>query len=111
MEIGQDAPIVNWEKSRIVTPGDVLGYQTDMGLKLVTENPIQIFRQGSESQGLFFEGKRVVAGTVTEQIQTPTKRSHEKKSTHIQYDKTRVKQKGADFEVDSEIPKISAISP
>lgn len=102
VEIGQDAPIVNWEKSRIVTPGDVLGYQTDMGLKLVTENPIQIFRQGSESQGLFFEGKRVVAGTVTEQIQTPTKRSHEKKSTHIQYDKTRVKQKGADFEVDPE---------
>lgn len=102
VESKKDALVVNWEKNRVVTPGDVLGYRTDKGLKLVTENPVKVFRQGSESQGLFFEGKRVVAGTVTEEIKSSTQRSQEKKSTHIQYDKTQVKQKGADFQIDSE---------
>lgn len=102
VEVKKDAPVVNWEKNRVVTPGDVLGYRTDKGLKLVTENPVQVFRKGSESQGLLFEGERVVAGTVTEKIKSSTKRSDEKKSTHIQYDKTQVKQEEADFEVDSE---------
>jgi len=100
--VGTSAPVVNWGESRVVTPGDVLGYQTDAGLKLVTDSPVKIFRQGAESQGLFFEGKTAVAGTVTENIKTATKRTQEKKSTHIQYDKTRVRQEGSDFQINPE---------
>ncbi len=102
LEVIKNAPVVKWEESRVVTPGDVFGYQTDKGLKLVTKDPLKLFWQGDQSQGLFLEGERAVAGTVTGEIESETERSKEKKSTHIQYDKGRIKQKEADFEIDIE---------
>jgi len=99
------SPIVNWDHTRLVTPGKICGYETIGGLKIASmsnQYQVQLFRSGKESQALFYEGKQVIAGTVTSKIHTTTKRSEEKKATHIQYDKNRIDQKGKDFQVDIE---------
>lgn len=96
---------VNWNQARLVTPGQVCGYETSGGLKIASpskQDAIRLFQSGEESQALFYQRKQVIAGTVTSKIETQTKRSKEKKATHIQYDKTHIVQAGKDFQVDAE---------
>ncbi|MCI0382718.1 MAG: hypothetical protein L0207_06705 [Chlamydiae bacterium] len=87
----------NWNLSRVFTPGDSFGYLTPMGLEFAN-GEVQLFKSIHDSQGLIKENEKVVAASVSTHIKTTTKRTSENKSTHIQYDKTRVKQ-GKDFSV------------
>jgi len=94
----------NWSEARLLTPGGLFGYRDEKGLRYLRVNQtgsVQFFRSGQESQGLILEKGQAVGTSVTSKIQTETKRKDEAKGTFIQYDKNRVEQDGADFEVDS----------
>lgn len=94
---------VNWDHTRVVTPGGMCGYRDDRGVKVFSfrgNGSVQLFFSGADSQGLILQGDQVVAASVTSDIQSRTQRKNEKKGTFVQYDKTRVDQDGRDFAVD-----------
>lgn len=89
---------VNWGSERVFSPGQAVGYKTPLGIEYVDGN-VRLFQSGPNSQGLIIEDNLVVGASVTTTIHTETARDKEKKKTFIQYDKTRVNQEGADFQV------------
>ncbi len=96
--------IVNWNHSRVVTPGQLCGCQTSNGLKYFSfegDDRIELYRSGNDSQGLIFTDANdsAAATSVTTSIKTKTTRKNERKGTYIQYDKDRVIQ-SQDFPID-----------
>lgn len=95
---------INWPVCRHFTPNDLCGYidKKRVLFSIHGSSRIQLFTQNKESQGLIFLGSKVEGASVTTKIKTETDRKSEKKTTFIQYDKTRFSQKEADFKVDPE---------
>lgn len=91
-------PVLNWGIARVFSPGKAFGYKTTSGIEYAG-GVVQLFCSGPNSQGLIVEGDHVAGASVTTAVHTSTARKDEKKRTFIQYDKTRVLQEGADFEV------------
>ncbi len=90
---------VNWGPERMFTPRQAVGYRTALGIECVN-GTVQLFHaNNNNSHGLIIEDNQVVGASVTTEIHTLTNRKKEKKSTFIQYDKTRVNQSNADFKV------------
>lgn len=97
------SPPLNWDTERVVTPGGMCGYQSKKGVQYIDfdgDGSVKLFRSGKDSQGLISLDGQVVAASVTSDITSATQRKQEKKGTFIQYDKTRVKTKDKDFEID-----------
>lgn len=99
-------PPINWDSSRVITPGKTCGLKNSQGLNFFTfgkdnKCSIQLFHQGQESQGLISEDGQVTGASVTSKILSQTLRKNEKKGTFIQYDKEHVLQDGADFRVEA----------
>lgn len=99
-----------WYPTRLITPATQFYIKNDQGYLLFKDRDdktdLHLYKQAptsdkSKSQGLVKTAELSLAVSVDTSIHTKTKRSKEKKATHIQYDKTDIQQLGKDFQVDT----------
>ncbi|MFI5343355.1 MAG: NSE2 family E3 SUMO-protein ligase [Chlamydiales bacterium] len=113
--------VVQWNESRIMTPGGLFAYKRRGGVTFYRSNggenmalytgkyeeelgssgAIRIVVEKEESQGLFFQDgqQQAVGASVTTMIKAETDREEETVSVYVQYDKTKVILDGKDFSV------------
>lgn len=101
-----------WYDARLITPGTQV-YLKDEGtykLHQQASDPVALHlykkHQGqsdpqSPSHGILKSTSESVAVSVDTSIRTQTKRGDEKKQTTVQYDKSKIRQKDKDFQVDA----------
>lgn len=94
--------VVDWSKKRLHTPGSSFAIK-DGPLKELADRmgdlSVKTFKKKNDEQGLISIGGRVESASVTTHLKNETKRSTEKKTTWIQFDKIRICDKDADFKV------------
>ena len=95
---------VDWKNHRIVTPGQLVVVKDKNKNKeivgRVKEKAATVFTNPKGlSQGLIHVDGRAAAATATTAIKNPNVRTEEQHSTFIQFDKTRIHDRFADFEV------------
>lgn len=106
-----------WYDARLITFGTQVYLTDGAAYKLYKESDdstgVILYKQSpqlgvtSRSQGIF-QASASSAASVDTSIRTPIARKNEKKGTHIQYDKSNVKQKRKDFSVDAQNDKGTA---
>lgn len=108
-----------WHDARLITPRTHLYVRTGDSYKLFRgsdENlSLQLYRQSpnqndplSKSQGLIRGSTSSYGASVDTSVRTSKNRKQEKKATFIQYDKSKVKRDGRDFDVEASNEKGTA---
>lgn len=94
-----------WYQDRLITIGT--HYYVKQGDAFVehkdTADPVKLhlYKRNAKSQALIKSSSKSLGTSVDTSIHTKTKRNKEKKATHIQYDKTKIRQQNKDFQVDA----------